>query len=1121
MIKIYISQASPWLRLLSKVIIPMKIAFLLVIVTCLNVSAKVFSQEKLSLDIKNVKLEKALQIIEKQSGYRFVYSPTEGPFGKSVSIKTEDTPISTILDQILSGTSLTYALKSDNLITISLKGSVSLDITAKGIVKDSTGLVLPGVSVSVKGVKGIGTSTDADGKFSLKVPDNATLVFSIIGYETIEIPAISSMIVVLKASNKLLDEVVVIGYGTRKKVELTGAVSTISGKQLTESPVANVANAIAGRVPGVVATNPNGRPGSGSNLNVRGFSTIASDNQNSNNRPLVIVDGVQRDDGFGAIDPNDIESISVLKDAAASAVYGARANNGIFLITTKRGVLGKPSVSYTSIFSIQQPTSFPQLLSPGQYARAINEGQKNIGGTPGFTDAEIQKFDTGEDGVNWYDATFRKNSPMTNHNLTITGGTDAIKYFASLGYVNQDGMYDNINYKAYKFRSNVDAKINNTLTLGINLEGRQENNNAAAIDANTIFSHANRVSPAYRAYFASGRPVNTAGEHPTEEAIHSGYNNYNVNTFQGTLSLNQKLNAITPGLEANGRVSFGKIYAFRKVFALPYTMYNEDTNGNITGTKIVGGVPNLNEVFEQTNTVFYNVSLNYQRNFGKHNINALLLFEQNKSTGNNLNATKQDFPTQIKDELFVSGPLNQSVTGTSLINDARRALVGRLGYTFNSKYIVETSFRYDGSYIFPEGKQFGFFPAVSAAWRISEESFIKNNPSLSFIDNLKLRASKGLIGNDRVSAYQFQDAYTIATSGGTIPVFNNLPQPIAYYGVYPNPYITWEKSDNTDIGLEASFWKGLFGFEFDYFIKDTKDILRPRDRSTPATFGRTLPFENYARVKNKGFEIVLNHQNHIGQVNYKISANASYAVNKVTAIDDPAGGLDFQRQLDKPMDFRAGYKSVGIFQSDAEAQAWMSGKEFGLATRAGDIKYADLNGDGMIDSNDQLVLSNYNATPRVMFGLSGDINWKNFDLSFLIQGAAAKNILLAENARVMFDGGPRNSFTYLLDAWSPTNTGAEYPLIWPGGRTINNQPSDIWLKNSAYARLKSVNIGYTFSNINLKKIHLNGIRVFVSGTNLFTVSPLNKIGFDPEAESGAGSYYPQQRVFSAGVNVKF
>ncbi len=1105
-------------RYTFKFLFMIKVIAIILLTGILQAKALNSFAQKITINEKNVSLIAVLTKIGVQSGYDVVYNRDALTSYRVAELNLKGASVEQALKASLANLPLSFIIE-DKMIMIRRKVQVvdkTIETNVTGTIRDSlTKESLPGVNIRVKG-KSISAISTPQGTFSIKADMGDVIVFSYIGFKTKEVLVNqNNLSVLMQVDDKKLEDVVVIGYGTKKKIHLTGSVATVSGKELTEAPSSNLSNMIAGRLSGVVATNPNGRPGSGSNLNIRGFSTLG------NNSPLIIVDGVQRD-SFNAFDPNEIESISVLKDAAATAVYGARANNGVFLVTTKRGKIGKPSISYSGNTGIQQPTLYPKVMSAAEYAKAYNQGLLNAGFDPNnpaqagnfFKQEAIGRYERGEDGEDWYKATFKKNPLITNHNLTVNGGTEAIKYFLSLGTVDQSGMYDNISYKAYKFRSNIDAKINNSLSVGIDLEGRQENNETPRIDANTIFEHVVRANPTYRAYFPSGRPVNNGGDHVGEEIKNSGYNRLLQNTFQGTLSATQKLDVLTEGLSAQAKVSFGKQYGFRKAFSLPYAMYNEDADGKITGTKTVGPLPSLSETFNQSYSTFFNASLNYQRKFGKHDFSGLLLYEDNESQGDQFNAFKQDFPIVSKDEFFVSGPKNQSISGSSLINDARRALVGRIGYVFNDRYLLDASFRYDGSYIFPEGKRFGFFPAVSAGWRISEEDFIKNNPSLAFITNLKIRGSKGLVGNDKVSAFQFQDAFTLATNAG--PFFNGVPQALTYYGVYPNPDITWEKADNTNIGFEANLWNNKLGIEFDYFIKDTRDILWSRTRSVPGTFGRSLPNENYARVLNKGIDLVLSHESKIGSVNYNLKFISSYAKNRVKEIDDPANAQDFQKQINRPLGFRVGYEALGFFQSQAEADNWMGGKQFGLKPLPGQIKYADLNGDGTVDSNDQKVLSDNTPAPRVMLGLSGGLNWKGFDLNFLLQGAAAMNFLYSTNGRIPFQGG---IFHYMLDAWSPTNTGAEFPSLVVGAYSNNDRTSSVWLKDASYLRLKSLNIGYTFSKIAIKTFELNRLRVFASGFNLVTWSKLKN--FDPEAENGAGNYYPQQRVFSFGVNINF
>ncbi|MBO9732680.1 MAG: TonB-dependent receptor [Chitinophaga sp.] len=985
--------------------------------------------------------------------------------------------------------------------------------TISGRVNDEKNNPLPGVTVTVKGTT-TGVQTNAEGQYVLKVPGTeSVLLFSAIGYTTQEIRCGGRTVVNVSLAevSTALGEVVVVGYGTQKRVNLTGAVATINGRELEKQPVANLTNSIAGRLPGVIATNPSGKPGSGSILQIRGLSTL------NDNTPLIVVDGVVRNT-MEDIDPADVASFSVLKDASAAAVYGARAANGVFLITTKRGRTGKPTISYSGMAGIQQPTGYPKIMSPYDYALFRNQALKNQGSQPVFTDAELADFKSGKTGTDWYKETFRKNSPQTKHHLSVNGGSGAVRYFASLGYTDQEGMYRHINYRRYNFRANMDADITKTLTVSINLSGEQGMTSTPGYDEFFIFAEALRTRPDVPAYTPHGRPFNANGPHPVQIVDGSGYRHTTDNQYAGTISFEQQLPFITKGLSLKGMAAVIKDHLFDKYFSIPYLLYNEDNQGNVTGTKAVGQPPALTETYTPMTTTNYNISLNYARTFDRHTVGALLLYEQYGIQGDQLQATKADFPNTLRDELYYSGPANQSITGTGILQDARRSVVGRVNYAYHDKYLLEGSFRYDGSYRFPADHRFGFFPGISAGWRISEESFFKNASALSFVNNLKLRVSRGVIGNDRVSAFQFQDIYNINSSSG--PVMDGKAVSSLNYGVYPNTGITWEKQDNNNIGLDAELWKGLLGIEFDYFSRVTKDILWSRVRSVPATFGRSLPAENYAQMKSHGWELSLYHHNNIGPVNYDIRLSGSFATNKVTQIDDPANALDFQKQMNRPLGFVAGYHALGIFKSQKDADNWYGGTQFGQHTLAGDIQYADLNNDGKIDAKDQEILSPYGNTPRIMYGLAAGLGYKGFDLHLLIQGAAQRTFMLQGDARTMFTNSEGNSFAYLADSWTADNPNARFPLAWIGGRSMNNRDSEIWLRKAGYARLKSIDLGYNFAHTLLKQTGIQRLRLYVSAFNLFTWSQLKE--FDPEAVTrGAGGYYPQQKNFNAGIDLTF
>jgi TonB-linked SusC/RagA family outer membrane protein len=992
--------------------------------------------------------------------------------------------------------------------------------TVSGSVKDVNDQPIAGVTVFVKGASN-GTTTGMNGTFSLNVQENDVLVFSFIGYVTQEIKVTSqtTVSVVLQETSQELEELVIVGYGAQKKVNLAGAVSTISAEKIVQTPSANLTNAVVGRLSGVLATNSNGAPGSGSSLQIRGLSTLRD------NSPLIVIDGIIGGD-FSQIDPNEIQSITVLKDAS-SAVYGARAANGVFLITTKRGDIGKPKISYNGMVGIQQPTYYTKLMTPYEYAYNKNKAYRNMGYDPAnpaqatnfYSDELLARLKAGTWGVDWQEASFQDNAFETQHNLSVNGGTEVLRYFLSAGYFDQNGMFENMDFNRYNLRANIDAKITKHLDIGLNVEGRQTNNNLLGTSIDELFFDMIAADPArYQApYYPDGKPVDPQVRNPVENPKSGGYERRRTNYFQGVLSFEQRLPFVTEGLSVKGNASFGYNFYVSKKFVKPFMMYVEDENGNVTNAIQRGTALALTEFFENTRSNVYNISLNYARIFGSHDVSAMLLYEQAESVGDQINGTKQDYTTDIKDELYASGTNNQSFSGTSILNEARRSLVGRANYAFNSKYLFEFSFRYDGSYRFPKETRFGFFPSVLLAWRISEESFFKNAGSLDFVDNLKLRFSKGLIGNDRVNAFQFMDSYSINSSAG--PVFGGSPGILVNYGVYPNPLITWEKQDNNNIGIDLSLWKGKLSIEADAFYRETRDILWSRDRSVPGTFGRSLPNENYAQMQSHGFDLTVGHRNSIKDVQYSVQLTGTYATNKVTQIDDPSSALDYQKQLNRPLGFRVGYEALGFFQSAEEAASWYGGKQFGQTSIAGDIKYADVNGDNEITNTDQKILSNNGYAPRLAFGLSFGVQWKNFDLEVLAQGAALRTVLMHTMGRTMFIWALCNSPQYLTDSWSPDNQDAKYPIAWIDSRSINDRTSSVWLKDAAYVRLKSASLGYTIKQKGLQSIGIEKLRVYISGFNLFTLSQFKE--FDPEAEDPSARYYPQQRNINLGVNISF
>lgn len=749
----------------------------------------------------------------------------------------------------------------DNAILSKQQVNQGVKKTVKGVVKDKNGETIIGANVVVKGTT-VGVITDFDGNFTLEVPSDAILQVSYIGYVSQEIAVKGKDFfnIELASDTEVLDEVVVVGYGVQKKSSLTGSVATVSTDKLKKSSASNLSNALVGRMPGLIATSSSGEPGSGSKLLIRGQGTW------NNSDPLVIVDGVERD--FSYLDPNQIETISILKDAAASAVYGARAANGVILVTTKRGKEGKTTVTLDTYYGISSPTVVPELANAYEWATTRNKALLMNGASPDddriISDELIEQYRTGQKGTDWYKETFKDHASQYYANVNVSGGTENVKYFVSLGHHNEDAIVDGYNYQKYNLRSNIDTKITERLKLSVDIDANIRNLKSAGYSVGSLFGLVPRQNPTLEDYHPNGLPANTNGEHIIEMVRSTGESKTVHNDVRGNFKLEYKIPGIE-GLTAKAMYSYGKNFSKKKNFFIPYKMYDVNEQGEITNTKVVGEKSTLNERLDQGSQYIFNVSLNYSNTFGKHDVGAMFLYEQEESDDDWFSAYRTNYLTNSIPQLGAGGDKDKDNDG-SASEWARNGFVGRLNYSYDQKYFIEASFRYDGSITFPKGNRYGFFPSVSAAWRLSNESFISDN--FEFINNLKLRASYGTLGNDNVDLWQHTSLFTYsspATIGGanvnTIVVNNNL---------VANPDITWERSSTLDVGLEGTLWNGLLGFEIDGFYKRTKDILAPQIRTIPGTFGATLPDVNYGILDNKGFELVLTHRNTIGDFNYSV-----------------------------------------------------------------------------------------------------------------------------------------------------------------------------------------------------------------------------------------------------------
>ncbi|MEL7834778.1 TonB-dependent receptor [Fodinibius sp. Rm-B-1B1-1] len=1001
--------------------------------------------------------------------------------------------------------------------------------TVSGTVTDvETGEVLPGVNISVQGTKA-GTSTDRDGQYELTIDDlEGTLVFSFIGYKQKQVPIDGQTTIDVELNPTTISggDIVVVGYGTQEEATVTGSVSSVQGADLEKTPTANLSNTFAGRTPGIIANSRSGEPGyDGSTLRIRGSATL------NNNDPLIVVDGVPSQiGGLDRLDPSNIESVSVLKDASA-AIYGSRAANGVILVTTKRGQEGDIQAEYSFNQGFSMPTRVPEMANSAEYATIANEisyyNNPNGGLNQRYTAEEIELFRSGSDPLNypntdWLEETLKPVTMQNRHNLAVSGGNENVQYRVSAGFLNQDGLYENgvTNYKQYNVRSNVDAEVNDNLDLGLTLSGRQEDRIYPQSPASSIFRSAYRAYPTVNAYYPENDlpSYGIEGSNPVMMVTDAG-----GTTKNPSYVLNGKLNGtyelpFVDGIYLDGFLSADKEFNINKSFAKPYTIYQYEEQSGDFNEEIVGGSsPNLTESQDNTSLVTANIKLNFEQEIaGYHNIEGFVGYEQSIYETDNFSATRLNFPTSVLPELSQGGSAAEDASNEgSSYRETRRNYLGRLSYNYQSKYMMELQFRYDGSSIFPEGQRYGFFPSVSAGWRISSEPWFSEN--VSFVDDLKIRASYGEVGSDRVPAFQYFNNYTLDNRYAT----GQSIKTSAYLTKLENSNITWEVSRKADIAIEAVLFENLT-FETTVFHEKRENILTSRSGSIPQVTGIVNPYdseplvpdENIGEVENQGIEGQVQYEGGFSnEFQYTIGGNITYARNKVIFMDEAPNTLDYQSQTGKPLGSQLLYRAIGIFEDEEALENYphVSGAQ------PGDLIYEDYDGDGEITADDRVRVDRSDS-PEIIYGFNVGANWKNFDLSVLFQGQArVAQYILPES------GDVGNFPNYWAEnRWRPNDHSGTYPRVTTRASSSisgGNYPSTFWLRNSAFLRLKNVELGYNISPDLLPGVNWRGGRVYISGYNLLTFTPAK--GFDPEGSSGSGQFYPQQRIFNVGFSLKF
>jgi len=1010
-----------------------------------------------------------------------------------------------------------------------------------GTVRDADGTPMEGVSVTEKGTSN-GTVTDGNGSYAIQVSSAAgTLVFSSLGHlaEEVAVQGRTEIEVVLRSGSSDLDEVVVVGYGTQKRATLTGAVSSIQADDIAQIPVPSVSHSIAGRLPGVSTRAGGGQPGyDNPAVYVRGVVTTG------NNSPLVVVDGVKRDN-IRQVDPASIATITILKDAAAVAPFGIGGANGVILITTKKGQSGKPTLHAGTSLGFQNPTYLPDVLDARDYMRLQNEAYYNA--TPNGTNAP---FDANE-VENWLSLNqqdplrypsssflelFKENTPVQNHTLEMSGGTENIVFRAGLGYYDQKGLFDKVGYRRYNYHTNLESNVTATTKVGISLLGSVERTN----DLDADVQQTGRLFRGFYKYLPTQSLTYPGTDYWGESSANTpvgvlrsdGYSRRDLNTLLGSLFVEQQ---IIDGLSVKGTFSYDPSQANNKLFHIPFRYhiidlsttpysYREALSNNENTGKMYTWLQHEN--LRRANYTWQGF-VNYDKTFGKHQLTGLLVAEGRKRQEESFSARRDNFALEIDElDLGSSNRMDFDNSGNSS-SGSEIGYVYRVGYSFAQKYILEAAGRYDGHYYFAPGQRWGYFPSFSAAWRMSEERFFE--PLKGTLGEFKLRGSWGKAGMLAGSAFQYQSGYDLA--GNAYAFGSGTIVQGASMGREANPNITWEMSTKTNIGFDALLWGGRVNVEFDYFAERRTGMLLPPQVTLPVEYGLDLSQENKGEMANRGVEANVGLRGNNGGVSWSLTANASYSRNRMIEVFQSDADRDNpnRTRVGRPFQTPFGYKSLGLFGTAddvngdgvIDAADGYTVEQFG-ELRPGDIRYADLSGpngvpDGKIDAHDQTVIG-YPAYPEWTFGLAPSAQWKGLDLALFFQGAANASLNVRQFTTVPFENNASNTgYEYFNNRWTPDSQNARYPRATPSPTANNSQGSDFWYANATYLRLKTLALGYTLPAKVTDRMRIGNVRLYLLANNLLTLSKIKHT--DPEGNGDV--VYPVMKSTTFGLELTF
>ncbi|MBZ4190598.1 TonB-dependent receptor [Niabella beijingensis] len=1106
-------------------------------------------QKTVTIRQQNGSLYQAFQTIKKQTGLVFFYSNQVLNDKEKISLNFQNARLEEVLDYLFRDRDVSYQVKGQKIL-LNEKKRAPVKMTekpvrvierdndsaqVKGTVMDAEGVPMAGASVTPRGEPNRGVITNDMGIFTIGAKPGDILDISMVGMMPQEavVPNRGALKITLAAKTDAMKDVVVVGYGKQSKITVTGAVSSVNMTDM-RTPVPNLSNALAGKVSGIISVQSSGEPGyDNSTFTIRGIGSFTG-----NNSPLIIVDGVQRDDvnstfggAFNNIDPEDVASITLLKDASSTAMYGAKGANGVLIITTKRGVAGRPRISLKAETGLTGFTKTPEMLDGVSYMELFNEARRNMGQEAFYSQERIDKTASGLDpyiypNVNWIDAVYKKYASLTNVNLNVSGGGEAVRYFLSGSFYNQVGPYKveklndfnpNLSFKRYDFRTNLDVNLTSSTLLQMNLAAMLVNARYPGISAGRLWYQSYATTPVgYPARYPDGKwagPTNNGGANPLNEVQNRGYTAEFRPSVQSVFTLTQKLDAITKGLSAYGRFSFDSYGEFdnnRNGINDLYYATGRDENGDLIYTQSRFGQQFLG--YSQSSmgerTMYLEANLNYDRAFGAHRFGGMILYNMR----NRLVSTAGD------------------VIGS--IPYRNQSLAGRVNYGYLDKYLLEVNAGYTGSENFEQGRKFGFFPSVSGGWVVSKEKFFEGLGNTFSL--LKLRGSYGVVGNDNIFTGSRFPYLTQMGGGGSAGFGLNGG---AFSGITENiigiENLTWERSYKTNVGIEIGLFNKL-NIIADYFVDNRKDILVERKTvSSIAGYSGARIFANLGEGRNSGIDGNVEYNDQLGKVGLRVFGNFTYAVNKILFQDEPARKYAYQSGTGHSFGEFSGWISDGLFidQNDISSRPV---QQFGVVA-PGDVRYLDLNGDKVVDANDWTFLGK-SWFPKWLYGAGFTVSYHNFDLSALFQGIADV-ALMANGSEIRGNGDgvdgvgvipfsglgqyPNNTMSILKDRWTAEDPrqDAYYPRLTVASLSDNNYlNSSRWLKNGAYLRLKQASLGYNLTAEKLKRYGFSALYFYLSGQNLLTFSRFKL--WDPELGSN-GAKYPITRMGTFGIRAQF